>query len=395
MKKNENGEWLCNKGEWTELYVFLKLLAQGEVQAISDDLEQVENIWYPIVKIMREEPERKLIDYVINDKRVMIVEVQSGEITTIDRSVIKEWADYLLKEIKKKREKEELTNGGFELPEIEDFAKSIKVTKPKADSDAADDIFIQIDDTHFSHDLGFSIKSYIGTTPTLVNASQTTNFVYKVKGLTCEQAVEINEIKGNKPISDRMTKIREYRGKLSFDGRFGNEEKTETFKRNLTIVDEDGDMPEILADMLLDFYTSKCEGGEVYKKCKTLIERVGKCNTLDYGDMAKYEDKFKKFLCACALGMKPTKPWDGKDKVNGGFIFVTKGGNILAYRINDDNRKFFKQYLLDNTELDTASTSDKKRYNFMKLYEENGEMFINLNLKVRLMNLQLKGLSEE
>ena len=35
-----------------------------------------------------------------------------------------------------------------------------------------------------------------------------------------------------------------------------------------------------------------------------------------------YTYKFKKFLCSCALGMKPAKPWDGLDEANGGYIIV-------------------------------------------------------------------------
>lgn len=44
------------------------------------------------------------------------------------------------------------------------------------------------------------------------------------------------------------------------------------------------------------------------------------------------------------------------------------------------NRNFFEQYLLDNIILERASTS---RCDYMSLYEEDGEMFIKLNLQIR------------
>ena len=72
------------------------------------------------------------------------------------------------------------------------------------------------------------------------------------------------------------------------------------------------------------------------------------------------------------------KPWDGLDEANGGYIIVKADGEILAYHIY--NRNFFEQYLLDNTILERASTS---RHDYMSLYEENGEMFIKLNLQIR------------
>ena len=50
----------------------------------------------------------------------------------------------------------------------------------------------------------------------------------------------------------------------------------------------------------------------------------------------------------------------------------------MAYHIY--NRDFFEQYLLDNTILERASTS---RHEYMSLYEEDGEMFIKMNLQVR------------
>ena len=97
----KNKKWLGNKGEWSELYVFLKLLAQGAVQAIDEKLEKTENVYYPINKIIRKE-QGEQTDYVISGTKVIIIGVQSGEIMTIDRSVIEEHAKCLLKEIRKK-----------------------------------------------------------------------------------------------------------------------------------------------------------------------------------------------------------------------------------------------------------------------------------------------------
>lgn len=101
---------------------------------------------------------------------------------------------------------------------------------------------------------------------------------------------------------------------------------------------------------------------EDVKDCKSLVELAGKCDPLQYGDEAMYEYKFKKFLCSCALGMKPAKRWDGLDEANGGYIIVKADGEVLAYHIY--NRNFFEQYLLDNTVLGRASTS---RHEFMKM----------------------------
>lgn len=180
-----------------------------------------------------------------------------------------------------------------------------------------------------------------------------------------EQAKEINAIETRTKIKDKMSKIAEFGGKIQYCGM-----NHDGFKRNLIMVDSS--MPEIIGNMLLYFYT------EDVKDCDNLVDMLGERDPLGYGDPMMYTYKFKKFLCSCALGMKPAKPWDGLDEANGGYIIVKADGEILAYHIY--NRNFFEQYLLDNTYLERASTS---RHEYMSLYEENGEMFIKLNLQIR------------
>ncbi len=42
-----------NKGEWSEIYVFLKLLAEGKLNAADANLRAIPNAYYPIIKILR------------------------------------------------------------------------------------------------------------------------------------------------------------------------------------------------------------------------------------------------------------------------------------------------------------------------------------------------------
>ena len=238
-------------------------------------------------------------------------------------------ADRLLSEIA-------IHSGSFELEDVAKFANGIKVTKIKAPSTDTTDISMQIEDIHTNYirNVGFSIKSEIGNAPTLLNAGLTTNFIYKVTGISSAQANEINAIDTRTKIKDKMSKIAEYGGNIEYCGM-----NHDGFKRNLIMVDSS--MPEIIGNMLLYFYT------EDVKECDKLVDMLGDRDPLGYGDAMMYTYKFKKFLCSCALGMKPAKPWDGLDEANGGYIIVKADGEILAYHIY--NRNFFEQYLLDNT----------------------------------------------
>ena len=57
-----------NKGEWSELYAFLKLLNQGRVYAADENVKKIEDVYYPILKIIREEHLGEKIEYVIDEE---------------------------------------------------------------------------------------------------------------------------------------------------------------------------------------------------------------------------------------------------------------------------------------------------------------------------------------
>lgn len=46
---NKDGRMSGNKGEWSELYAFMKLLSQGRVYAANEKVEKIDEVYYPIV----------------------------------------------------------------------------------------------------------------------------------------------------------------------------------------------------------------------------------------------------------------------------------------------------------------------------------------------------------
>ena len=125
-----------NKGEWSELYAFLRLLSQGRVYAANEKVEKIDNVYYPILKIIREEQKGEIYDYCIENDSV-VIETQSRRIMTIDRESLGEEADKLLEEIA-------AHSGSFEVEEVASFVNGIKVTKLKAPSTDTTDITMQI-----------------------------------------------------------------------------------------------------------------------------------------------------------------------------------------------------------------------------------------------------------
>ena len=95
---NKQNRMSGNKGEWSELYTFLRLLSQGRVHAANDKVEKIDEVYYPIVSIDREETKGNRIDYVIYDDKILI-QGENSTIVSVLRTDVDKMADELLKEI--------------------------------------------------------------------------------------------------------------------------------------------------------------------------------------------------------------------------------------------------------------------------------------------------------
>lgn len=354
-----------NKGEWSEIYALFKLLGDKQLFLGDKDIEKLEGIVYPIIKILRSENNGDF-EYSIKDEIILI----SGneQVLTIPIEEFKTKALYLIKAIKENKDRT------FSVPDIESFMQSINCISLKAGSSSKTDITIVVHDqrTNQQPTLGFSIKSQLGSPSTLLNAGKTTNFTYKILGLslTNNDIEQINSIKTRSKIMDRIVHIRNKGGEFRFV-------KTERkiFSNNLILIDSL--LPEILSQIVFDFYSSKSS------HLTDLVNKTTVENPLNYdteNEHKFYEYKIKRFLTDVALGMMPSQVWSGEYDATGGYLIVKENGDILCYHIY--NRNEFENYLLNNTKLDTASSS---RHEFGEIYEVNGELYFNLNLQIRFI----------
>lgn len=163
-----------NKGEWSELYTFLKLMSEGKLYAADANLDRIHDIYYPVIKISRLEQGREL-EYFYTDQGIILEDRSNNQSVKIPISEFKENSLMLLNEIKGAQGR------SFSVPKIEVFLKSIKYNTLKAASSNKSDINIMVHDPNTGMDpmLGFSIKSKLGGASTLFNAGKTTNFIYK------------------------------------------------------------------------------------------------------------------------------------------------------------------------------------------------------------------------
>jgi hypothetical protein len=252
--------------------------------------------------------------------------------------------------------------------------KSIECNAIKANPQEKRDITIVVHDlrTGFTPTFGFSIKSQLGGASTLLNASQSTNLIYKIEGikLTDHQIVEINNINTKSKIKDRIAKIEELGGNFRFVKLYN-----ETFELNLQLIDSV--LPMIIGEMLLAYYKGEINTVDNLLRCLT---EKNPCNFNQGHSHPFYEYKIKNFLSDIALGMTPSNVWNGIYDATGGIIVVKKDGEVLCYHIY--NRNEFQNYLIKNTKLETPSSS---RHKFGSIYIDNSDQLFKLNLQIRFI----------
>ena len=356
-----------NKGEWSELYTFLKLLKTGKIYAADENVNRIDDLYLPIIKIIREETKGSVYDYHTGDK--VKIFFNNNLIQEIDPSEIEEQYIMLFSKIFNGGKGE--TSGAFAIEAISPLMEKMKLTKIKAPSVDKKDILMQIQDIHtgFSPEVGFSIKSDVGSPPTLFNAGKNTRVKYKINGISDADMAEINGI--DKTVKKeymmlRMSTLFQKSTSVVFDSI-----KDATFTDNLIMLDSL--MPDIFGELLLLHYKNMT----VYD-CNTLLDKLIEMNPINYKRADIYKYKFKKFMSAIALGMTAGKSWDGTESATGGYIIIKKDGDVLCYHLY--NRNFFESYLLNNTQLDRPSAS---KHDFAYIYKENNEYFIDLNIQIR------------
>jgi hypothetical protein len=273
----------------------------------------------------------------------------------------KENADALLSKIKTLR-------GSRDFPETEPFFSSIKISSVKERSSKKGDIAIRIHDskTGLEPKVAYSIKSYIGEKPTLLNASEQTVIHYTLRpGLSKNQITAINGIRTKNKIIDRIAAIQEAGAHIEFC-RF----ESAVFTRNLIMVDSL--MPKLLAHLFLESY---CVKG---KRLPDVVASYVEKNPETDRDLVVY--KIKNLLVSSALGMRPSEKWTGLDEANGGFITVKEDGEIVCFQIYDRNN--LKEYLYRRTKFDTPSSA---RTGLGEIYEADGRIGFKLTLHIRFV----------
>ena len=355
-----------NKGEWSEVYTFFRMLGEGKLHTGDAFLNKKSIL--PIIKVIRGDATGRAF-FPNKDADVVILDDATGEeVLRIPMDVFMQESKHLFDEMCSASE------GTLTFPKSEKFLHCLGCSRLKAPSDSKADIRVMIHDsrTGLEPTVGFSIKSQLGSPSTLLNAGRNTNVLYRVTGhqLSSEQVDEINHINSHRK---RMEAIYKAGCRLEFE-----DVEDPTFKNNLLFID--CSMPRVVGECL----SMVASPDNKSSKIEDVVKLVAKQNPLNYAGcniFDFYAHKLKTLLIDIALGMTPGKAWDGRYDANGGYIVVKTDGDLVCFQFYDRND--VEDYLYHNTKFERASRS---RHGWGCLfYDANGQAYIRLNLQIRFI----------
>ena len=376
----------ANKGEWSELYTLYKLLSEQNLYPTNIDNKNGQRLRMPILSILRHTEQYLKAEYKIEDGQI-VINANGHNIIQIAKSEFDDYAPKLFEAIKKRApQKRGTKDPAFELPEFDEFRKTtccpnIKCVSKNLGNGEKDksDLYIVIHDfvTGQTPIQGFSIKSEIGEPPTLLNASDLTNFKYKLSdNLPDEMVAQINSMfnkRGQADIKGRVRAILDQQVSLEFSTINPNAKGDYVFLENLMLVDSM--LPQIVSDLLVLSYS---EDTRILSK---LTDKLSEINPIGFPmktNKKQYEAKVKRFVTDIALGMVPRAPWEAAHQAYG-MLVVNMKGEIDCYHVI--YRKSLEDYLYKNLKFETPAAN---RYGIGKIEKgPDGCQYFTLNLQLR------------
>lgn len=207
-------------------------------------------------------------------------------------------------------------------------------------------------------------KEFIIQKPVLLKGNSSTNFIYKIDNLDFKF---LNEINALKTFKEKFSFIQNHKASIEF---FKIE--SELFKNNLILVESSLDV--ILSNLLSKCYETGIE------KISDLTKLVAEINPVNFDDRYSqnfYEHKIKELLVHLTFGLNSNDVWKGQFDA---YVFVKKNEDDKLIFFSLYELRELENYLFNKTKLEIINSS---KCNFGKIFEENGEFFIKLNLQIR------------
>ena len=353
-----------NKGEWTEIYSFLKIIKDKKLILADKNLNVLtNNNFFNVTKVSTLNIGKFF--HLKSGDRVIVENKSTGTKQEIQVSSIIN--DNILNSLVSQIKKGE---SAFPISEFDSIQDRFGLNIVRGgNSDQKSDIVLDINNSDIKKENeGFGIKSELGSRPTLLNASQKTNFIYEIEGLTSKHKGMVNSIKTRTKLKDRISKIQKLGGSFKFI-----KINSKTLHYNFSVVDSI--IPELVSKLLLYFFVER--ESSIDSNLRNLYDS-GCLSDFTDEDLQSFTVKIKRLLSAILLGIFPSKKWDGKFEAKG-LIVVKNNGDQVGFHLVDIS--VLEDFLFENVCFDTPSLS---RHKFGELYENDNKICFKLNLQLRM-----------
>lgn len=350
----------ASKREWSELYTFFNLLANGYVYAGTANMKKKNRL--PIAMIQRVEHDG-VRQYIIQNEEIIVKNDQTEKI--FPRMDFEGAAHVILNAIKTATEDEVLSPDG-----VEEFLDELAIFNLEAKTEDRTDLHIAFYSTEVPL-VGFCVRSRLARMNPLLDGGRAANVKFEQSGVKFPNPTvnKINAFGEEDDVLGRMLMIERLGGVLKY-----NDVADKIFKSNLCLIDLH--FPRMIAEMTRLLHTDNVS------RVSDLVELIKQINPLKIKEElitkhGYYEYKMKEFLLATAQGLRPAKIFNGVESAIEGMLFTDSDGSVLCYQKAD--RQTWADFLFQHTRLEKGST-DKDKYGYLE--KENGTYYFKLNIKV-------------
>lgn len=356
----------ASKKEWSELYAFLRLLADGKLYQGNHRGELNDRSFWPISVIDREDFDGTRRYFIEED---MVRVEGTGNYIKLHRGALAAMADKVLDLIRSSKEED------IEAPEdIEKFLNTANIYQLEPETMDRTDIKIGFWSAH-NIPTGFIVQSKLAPMRPLLDGGRAANFKFELTGsrkFAQPEIQNINSLETQDTVRDRMQLIESLDGILKY-----SDVADRVFRCNLSMIDLH--FARILAEAVRTFHV---EGKPRVYEVMNLIKKSNPVKIKE--DLIQkhkfYEHKMKQFLVAAVCGMRPAKIYDGLDSAVQGILMIDGNGDVFGY--HKQEMKTFEDFLYLNTRF-LKGALEKDKYGFLE--RENGVYYFKLNAKIGLV----------
>ena len=347
-----------NKGEWSKIYAFSVALASGRINTRFVSTKDAD---YRISGFVIHAQSAKLMLSIDRSQVVTTRHDQSSPIFSTDRSWLSEACSQLLNELMTER-----PVGSFNSDIGELILQKLGIEK-EFQSNGRQDLRIIVRDLLSGNDeeLTVFVKSWMGASPTLLNASNATNIRYQI--LTQRPELKNPESQSSSP-TELVQMVVSHGWPVKFDS------MNDKLQENLEGIDPE--LPKFMASALFSSYSG------IDRDVENVIRATIEQDPLGLG-LSGLQDRFIKsfdlLLQEVCAGMTATKKSIRKTEQRLGIIEVDKAGVPRLIEIISNSE--FESYLYSNSKFDSPS---RKKFNYGYLIEIDGKIFLDLNFQIRL-----------